>query len=378
MIMFRVLSVVGLAAALASLLLCSPRGSMAVDEKAANSAADWAKMQPIRPRGYVCCRAEKPPAIDGKLDDAAWTAVPWSEPFVDIEGEAKPKPKFRTRMKMLWDDRYLYVGAELEEPHVWGTLEKHDSIIFQDNDFELFVDPDGDNHQYMELELNALNTTWDLFLPKPYKDGGEADFGFEFSGMKSAVHVDGTLNDPRDTDRGWSLELAIPWSAMEKYAHRATPPREGDQWRMNFSRVEWQIDVVDGKYRKRPNLPENNWIWSPQGIIDMHRPERWGFVQFSRASPEKAKFVLDPALPARDALMEIYHLQKSFYAAHGTWAGDWKQLQLAATHWQSFAAAPQLKLTADGFEATLPATTFGEKKRLYHVSQDSRLWTTAE
>ena len=72
---------------------------------------------------------------------------------------------------MLWDDTYLYVGALLEEPHVWATLTQHDSVIFHDNDFEVFIDPDGDNHEYCEIEINALNTEWDLFLNKPYRDG---------------------------------------------------------------------------------------------------------------------------------------------------------------------------------------------------------------
>ena len=50
---------------------------------------------------------------------------------------------------MLWDDTYFYVAAHLEEPHVWGTLTKHDTVIFQDNDFEIFIDPDGDNQRVL-------------------------------------------------------------------------------------------------------------------------------------------------------------------------------------------------------------------------------------
>ena len=48
--------------------------------------------------------------------------APWSEDFVDILGAGRPVPRFRTRTKLLWDDGYLYVAAEMEEPHVWGTL----------------------------------------------------------------------------------------------------------------------------------------------------------------------------------------------------------------------------------------------------------------
>ena len=60
---------------------------------------------------------------------------------------------------MLWDDQFFYVGAELEEPHVWATLTERDSVIFHDNDFEVFIDPDGDTHLYYELEMNASAPT---------------------------------------------------------------------------------------------------------------------------------------------------------------------------------------------------------------------------
>ncbi len=181
---------------------------------------------------------------------------------------------------MLWDGRAFYIGAELQEPHLWGTLIRHDAVIFHDNDFEVFIHPDGDGREYYELELNALNTTWDLLLPRPYRDGGKADNSWEIRGLKTAVRVYGTLNDPRDTDRGWTIEIALPWEALGEFAHRPAPPRDGDAWRVNFSRVEWRTDVVDGKYVKRPGLKEDNWVWSPQGAINMHMPEKWGFFEF--------------------------------------------------------------------------------------------------
>src|SRR5262249_31004249 len=106
------------------------------------------------PKRYLCYCIDRPLAIDGRLDKPAWKSVPWSEDFMDIEGDAKPKPRFRTRVKMLWDDNYFYISAELEEPHVWATLTQHDSVIFQDNDFEVFIDPDGDTLNYYEFEMN--------------------------------------------------------------------------------------------------------------------------------------------------------------------------------------------------------------------------------
>ena len=170
------------------------------------------------PLGYVCSRTASPLKIDGRLDDAAWRDAPWTADFVDIEGDARPRPSLRTRAKMLWDDEYFYVGAELEEPHLWATLTKHDSVIFQDNDFEVFIDPNGDSHEYYEFEINALGTGWDLLLPWPYKDGGKAVHNWEIPGLKSAVHLDGTLNEANDVDRGWSVELAFPWAALREVA----------------------------------------------------------------------------------------------------------------------------------------------------------------
>ena len=220
--------------------------SFECDEKEAH-ALKFTDYPRIEPRGYVCYRAGKPPIIDGKLNDAAWDAAPWSDDFVDIEGAKKPRPRQRTRMKMLWDDRHLYIAAQLDETHVWATLTQHDSIIFHDNDFEVFIDPDADSHLYAELEINALNTTWDLLLTKPYKNKGHAIDAWEIPGLQTAVHVDGTINDPRDVDRGWSVEIAWPWKSLKAISNCPVPPRDGDQWRINFSRVR-----MAARDRRRP------------------------------------------------------------------------------------------------------------------------------
>jgi hypothetical protein len=232
-----------------------------------------------QPKQYDCHRAASPLKIDGRLDDAGWAKAAWTDAFVDIVGDDRPKPRFQTRMKMLWDDDYLYIGAELEEPDVWATLTSHDSVIFRDNDFEVFLNPTGDGLKYFEFEINALNTGWDLFLDKPYKQGGKADNSWEMPGYKSAIAIDGTLNDPRDRDKGWSVELALPWSAFTERSGKGRP-NAGDSWRMNFSRVEWQVRVVDGKYEKVRGTKEDNWVWSPQGVVNMHVPEKWGTVRF--------------------------------------------------------------------------------------------------
>jgi hypothetical protein len=323
------------------------------------------------PRGYVCHRAADPITIDGKLDEAAWDAVPWSEPFVDIEGAAGPVPRFQTRVKMLWDDECLYVAAELEEPHVWATLKQHDSVIFQDNDFEVFLDPDGDSHHYAELELNALNTTWDLLLSQPYKDDGLAINAWEITGLKSAVHVNGTLNDPSDNDRGWTVEIAWPWEGLKEIAGCPVPPRDGDQWRINFSRVEWDTDIIDGKYRKIEKRPEHNWVWSPQGVIDMHRPETWGYVQFSAAPVGTAAFRPDPAGPAKALLHQIYYKQRDYRKEHGRWAKTPAELGLDKLRHPDVVGPPRLETAESLFEASVEAR---EPRQRWHIRSDARVW----
>jgi Carbohydrate family 9 binding domain-like len=221
------------------------------------------------PLSYDCHRTATPIVIDGKLDDPAWQEAPWTSDFVDIEGAAKPAPRFRTRAKILYDDKYLYIAAELEEPNVTATLLKHDSVIFHDNDFEVFIKPLPETESYYEFEINAFNTGWDLFLNKPYNQGGKADNSWNIDGLKTAVAIQGTINKPSDTDHGWTLEIAWPLTAFNS-RQIVPPPQSGTTWRINFSRVEW----------KSGNPKEDNWVWSPQGVVNMHVPERWGYLQF--------------------------------------------------------------------------------------------------
>ena len=148
----------------------------------------------------------------------------------------------------------------------------------------MFLDPNNDQQEYFEYEINALGTVMDLFMPKPYKKGGKADLSWNSTRLQSAVALNGTLNDNTDTDKGWTVELAIPFKDMERPG-RVHQPKPGDQWHINFSRVQWTMDKEGRGYVKRKgsndkNLPESNWVWSPQGVINMHVPEKWGVVTF--------------------------------------------------------------------------------------------------
>ena len=221
------------------------------------------------PQSYVCYRAAGEINIDGTLDESSWKNAKETAAFVDISGEGFPDPKYRTTAKMLWDDEFLYVAAEMEEPDLRASLTEHDSIIYRDNDFEVFLDPDGDGKNYFEIEINAFGTVFDLMLDKPYRVGGNFLTQWNCPGLKTAVRCTGTLNDDSDRDSGWVVEMAIPRKALS--LNFDNPLQSGKCWRVNFSRVQWL----------KKGRPEENWVWSPTGKIDMHMPDRWGYVFFS-------------------------------------------------------------------------------------------------
>jgi hypothetical protein len=311
-------------------------------------------------RHYVCGRAEGEFEIDGDLAKPVWNLARWSEYFVDIEGDVKPTPRFHTRMKMLWDDRCLYFGAELEEPQIWGTLTQRDSVLFLDNDFEFFLDPDGDNHRYVELEINALNTIWDLLMPKPYRDGGMPMSGWHFKGLRTAVKVFGALNNPSEASEKWTIEVAIPWASIKEICRTECPPKMGDLWKANFSRVEWEVEVVGGKYEKIAARPEANWTWSPQGVVDLHRPEEWGIIQFAERSTDA--ITEDTSYEARRILHRLYYSQRDFRSASGRWASSLEELGFTET-------GVEMHATPSLFEAILRNDS-GE----WHIGSDSHFW----
>lgn len=240
----------------------------------------------IKPLTYTAHKATSTISVDGKANEKDWEKATWSSNFIDIEGTKTPQ--YATRFKMLWDDTYMYYFVEMEEPHVWGNLRKRDTVVYYNNDFEIFWDPDGDTHHYYEFEINALNTIWDLFLTKPYREKNAAMDSWNIDGIKSAIIIDGTLNDATDTDNGWQIELAIPWAAFRtSFGQNNIPVNKF--WRINFSRVNWDFELQDGNYHRKKDaqgkyLPEYNWVWSPQGVINMHQPETWGYVYFTDQS----------------------------------------------------------------------------------------------
>lgn len=254
---------------------------------------------------YTAFRAQHAPVIDGKLDDAVWRTATRSSRFVDLVSGTETH--LDTRAAVLWDDTYLYVGYWVEEPDVRATLTERDAPIYRDNDVELFIaGQDG----YYEFEINAYGTIYEVLFfwkdtfrrsgyasipgldplqpsAKPFNGVGYKShprgprigfFSWDYPGLIKAVHVDGTLNDSRDRDTGWTVELALPWSGLEILARgdaRSLPPEDGDTWRMDFSRFNTY---------KAPGQDSGGWAWSSHGVWDSHIPECFTYVSFSQRS----------------------------------------------------------------------------------------------
>ena len=263
---------------------------------------------------YTCYRAAGPIAVDGWLDEPSWQTVPRSPRFEDLEEPGRPA-LFDTRAAMLWDDTYLYVGFWLEEPDIRATITERDAMICTENDVEVFI---AGKDAYFEFEMNALGTIMerlyvfqDAYLEAGYAEIPELDLidnpmvdtlggletGFrhprgrrwcfrdwDMPGLKWGVHLDGTINDRSDIDRGWTAEIAFPWKSLKWLADgRSLPAREGDTWRMDISRFQW---IEEGGQRICPG-----WAWSSHGVYDSHRPDRFTYIHFSEqvAGTEEAR-----------------------------------------------------------------------------------------
>ncbi len=266
---------------------------------------------------YTCHRTRNPGLLDGEADGLVWHDAPRSPRFVDmVTGEPG---YFDTRAAALWDDENLYVTFWVEEPFPEAHMTQRDEIVFAENDVEIFVDG-GDC--YYELELNAANTVYEVFFiwQDAYRRGGRFDtpefdlldrhalsFGGDYDrraatfwrgthprglrwafrewdlpGLRSAVHVDGRLNDRSFPSKGWTAQLVLPWKGMEPLANgRSLPPKDGDVWRMFFGRFE---KMTVGGVEVEPHPA---WCWNPHGVMDTHLPEKWTLVQFSSRAIEE-------------------------------------------------------------------------------------------
>ena len=229
--------------------------------------------------------------IDGKLDDEAWKTAVMTRPFVDV-GTGNPNTSFPVNgsVKLAWDDTSMYLAFQVEDPDIIGGFPKDakDPHLWTKDTVEIMADPDGDgdNNDYYEIQVNPQNLVFDTQydgynVPKTEPDGpfGHQDWSAK---LKSAVVVDGTLDKPGDKDKGYTVEMAIPWSSFTKAKNH--PPKAGDEWRMNFYAMQSNSGVA----------------WSPiLGQGNFHKASRFGRVVWASADmPVAAASGAAPGVPA--------------------------------------------------------------------------------
>ena len=255
------------------------------------------------PRHYVIYRTSGPVTIDGWINEKAWQDASWSEAFEDHQAPYAPPPWKTTRVKMLYDDDAIYVACRLQEENVWGHLTQRDTILYYDNDFEIFLDPTANAVDYFEFEVTCLNTMFDMFHENDNNRGALADRRYDSPGTRHAVQVQGTLNYHHDVDEGWTVEVMIPFEDLHSWnPNMSLPVKRGDLWRVEFSRVQY-LHVYHQLFPYLlPHSPCEDWVWNTVHSGSIHVPEMWGKVLFSdRPAGSAPDEELERGFPILDA-----------------------------------------------------------------------------
>jgi len=216
-------------------------------------------------RSAECRWATGPIKIDGQADEPAWSNAQILDKFVAYW--ARRKPKTGTKARLLWDDKYLYFTAEMEDTDLYADVKERNGMTWSNDVFELFFKPHADRLAYYEFQVNAANTPLELFFPSRGSGGYQRFAPLTRLGMESAVKLDGTLNDYSDLDKGWTVEGRIPWTA---FAAAGGKPKPGDKWRFSLCRYDYSATF------DYPELSST----SPLTVSDFHRYEDFGELTF--------------------------------------------------------------------------------------------------
>jgi hypothetical protein len=216
---------------------------------------------------YKIRRTACPIVVDGRLSESAWWATSQVGPF--RFAWYKSGKQEQTHARLLWDDRYLYAAFFCCDAHVSARHTRRDQPVYLDDCVEVFCAPHPDRSEaYFNFEMNARAMLLDQHHPRGRFSGLEHEW--DSRGVRIATHVLGTLNNDADHDRGWTLEVAIPWENFRGVAQHL-PPVAGDVWRLNLNRCGGET-----------NPQYSQWSPSQTATPDFHRPENFGRVVFTR------------------------------------------------------------------------------------------------
>jgi hypothetical protein len=336
-------------------------------------------MRSYEPKTYVIYKTNEPIIVDGIIDEEIWSSSEWTDDFIDLAGDLTINPEYQTRVKLLYDNHYLYVAGEMEESHIYGTMIERNSSLYLDNALEVFIDPDGDTHNYAEFQINALGTIWDLLLTKPYRDGGRGISQWNLLDYQSAVYLDGDINNPDSVDRKWTTEIALPLDAISEINSGDRTIESGVQWKVNFSRAQRRLDVADGSYELRINPDTDRpygpdfYVWSPQGVDNIHIPEMWGIMQFSEkiAGQGEDDFIWNRDEELKWALRQVYYNQHDYYSEHGSFTDRPELLNTGEIKVDDYNFDPTIMIAETMFEVSTPGF---DGETTWYISEDGKVW----
>ncbi len=231
-------------------------------------AADRLKI----PDYYECPRATGPIKIDGNADEPAWAKAVVIESFVAFWANRPAKTK--TKARLLWDDEHIYFHAEMEDADLYSDVREANGHIWENDVFELFFKPSETSLAYYEFQINPLNAQFHTFLPSRGAGGLRRALSSTEDGkfnMKTAVMLQGSLNNWRDTDKGWSVEGRIPWKDFQR---TGGGPKVGAVWRFALCRYDYS------KNFESPDLSS----CAPLTAQSYHRYEDYARLKFVTAT----------------------------------------------------------------------------------------------
>lgn len=212
------------------------------------------------------------------LASAEWKLAPASPALLQTTGRPA---RLATHARALWDDRAFYLRVEGDDPHIWGTLTRHNSKIYNEEVMEVFLSPSGKTTQYFEFEISPRNVRWGGNIsnkggdPPKFRNYKFIDPATWFSsvaieGNQGQVSTDPAVRAPaRDPHKGWAVLFTIPYAVLGLSA----PPAPGDSWRGNIYRID-----IDGETQEFT-------CWSPTYTDPpaFHRPDYFGELRFAEA-----------------------------------------------------------------------------------------------
>lgn len=184
------------------------------------------KAQPLRLK-----RFEKPPVIDGKLDEEVWQSAGVLSDFYQTNPGDNTAPSYPTNVMIGYDSTHLYLGfrAKDDPSRVRATVAKRDNVLTTDDTVRVLLDTYNDKRRAYVLVFNPFGVQQDGILT----EGTGTDYTVDIL-MTSAGEL---------TEDGYSVEVAIPFKSL-RY------PRGKDNL--------WGLQV----FRKilRLNNEENSWM----------------------------------------------------------------------------------------------------------------------